>query len=161
VTDTASAAASKFVDYLVGASSKFSVNKSGDITFAGNASGGGSGLTGIPESGVTSLVSDLAAKAATATTVTIAGTANQITSSAGAQDLSANRTWTLSLPQNIHTAATPGVATGTRLGLGAAADATFEFLLEADALGVTANHGATLKNTTAAAAGAQQYSARS
>jgi hypothetical protein len=53
---------------------------------------------------------------------------------------------------------TLGVATGTRLGLGAAADGTFEFLLEADALGVTANHGAILKNTTAAAAGAQQYS---
>ncbi len=43
----------------------------------------------------------------TARTITVAGTTNQITSSAGAQDLSANRTWTLSLPQNIHTAATP------------------------------------------------------
>ena len=32
------------------------------------------------------------------TTITIAGTAAEITSSAGAQDLSANRTWTLSLP---------------------------------------------------------------
>ena len=36
-----------------------------------------------------------------ATTITIAGTANQITSSAGAQDLSANRTWTLSLPSLV------------------------------------------------------------
>jgi hypothetical protein len=34
-------------------------------------------------------------------TITIAGTANQITSSAGAQDLSANRTWTLSLPDPL------------------------------------------------------------
>lgn len=34
----------------------------------------------------------------TARSITIAGTANEITSSAGAQDLSANRTWTLSLP---------------------------------------------------------------
>ena len=34
-------------------------------------------------------------------TVTIAGTENQITSSAGAQDLSANRTWTLSLPSHV------------------------------------------------------------
>jgi len=42
-----------------------------------------------------------------ATTITIAGTANQITSSAGAQDLSANRTWTLSLPQNINITAAP------------------------------------------------------
>ena len=34
-------------------------------------------------------------------TLTIAGTANEITSSAGAQDLSTNRTWTLSLPATI------------------------------------------------------------
>jgi len=34
-------------------------------------------------------------------TVTVAGTANQITSSAGAQDLTANRTWTLSLPNHV------------------------------------------------------------
>ncbi len=39
-----------------------------------------------------------ALKANAATTITVAGTANEITSSAGAQDLSANRTWTLSLP---------------------------------------------------------------
>jgi hypothetical protein len=37
------------------------------------------------------------------TTITIAGTANQITSSAGAQTLAGNRTWTLSLPQDIAT----------------------------------------------------------
>jgi len=40
-------------------------------------------------------------KTATATTITIAGTANQITSSAGAQDLSTDRTWTLSLPADV------------------------------------------------------------
>lgn len=34
-------------------------------------------------------------------TITVAGTADQITSSAGAQDLSANRTWTLSLPSHV------------------------------------------------------------
>lgn len=34
-------------------------------------------------------------------TIEVAGTANQITSSAGAQDLSANRTWTLSLPSFV------------------------------------------------------------
>jgi hypothetical protein len=39
--------------------------------------------------------------AASATTITIAGTANEITSSIGAQDLSANRTWTLSLPNAL------------------------------------------------------------
>lgn len=33
--------------------------------------------------------------------LTVAGTANQITSSAGAQDLSADRTWTLSLPSHV------------------------------------------------------------
>lgn len=34
-------------------------------------------------------------------TITVAGTTNEIASSAGAQDLSANRTWTLSLPATI------------------------------------------------------------
>lgn len=33
--------------------------------------------------------------------LTVAGTANQLTSSAGAQDLSADRTWTLSLPSHV------------------------------------------------------------
>ena len=44
----------------------------------------------------------------TSLTLTVAGTANQITSSAGAQDLSANRTWTLSIPSlfNITQAST-------------------------------------------------------
>src|SRR3990167_4703077 len=52
--------------------------------------------------GVTSAIqTQIGTKAATATTITIAGTANQITSSAGAQDLSANRTWTLSLPTDV------------------------------------------------------------
>lgn len=42
---------------------------------------------------------DLATTATNSTrTITIAGTPNEITSSAGAQDLTANRTWTLSLP---------------------------------------------------------------
>ena len=36
-----------------------------------------------------------------ATTLTIAGTTNEITSSAGAQDLSTNRVWTISLPATI------------------------------------------------------------
>src|SRR3990167_7184775 len=52
--------------------------------------------------GVTSAIqTQIDSKAAHATTITIAGTANQITSSAGAQDLSANRTWTLSLPADV------------------------------------------------------------
>jgi hypothetical protein len=52
--------------------------------------------------GVTSAIqTQIGTKAATATTMTIAGTAGQITSSVGAQDLSANRTWTLSLPADV------------------------------------------------------------
>ena len=35
ITDTASAAASRFINYLVGAASKFSVDKSGSVTMAG------------------------------------------------------------------------------------------------------------------------------
>ena len=40
-------------------------------------------------------------KVSTSRTLTVAGTANQISSSAGAQDLSADRTWTLSLPSHV------------------------------------------------------------
>lgn len=40
-------------------------------------------------------------KVSASRTITVAGTANQITSSAGAQDLSANRTWTLSFPSAV------------------------------------------------------------
>jgi hypothetical protein len=51
---------------------------------------------------------------APATTLTIAGTAGQITSSAGAQDLSTNRTWTLSIPAlfNIGRASTTEFSSG-------------------------------------------------
>lgn len=42
-----------------------------------------------------------AAYAPQSRTLTVAGTSQQITSSAGAQDLSANRTWTLSLPNYV------------------------------------------------------------
>jgi hypothetical protein len=47
-------------------------------------------------------------KVGTARALTVAGTANQITSSAGSQDLSADRTWTLSIPSqfNIQQAST-------------------------------------------------------
>lgn len=54
--------------------------------------------TSVPEAWITGLTSDLGGKANSSITLTIAGTANQITSSAGAQDLTANRTWTLSIP---------------------------------------------------------------
>jgi hypothetical protein len=51
--------------------------------------------------GATTLVSGTMVP--TARTLTIAGTPNQIISSAGAQTLASNRTWTLSLPQDIAT----------------------------------------------------------
>ena len=63
----------------------------------------------------------------TTRTITINGTANQVISSAGAQSLAGNRTWTLSLPQNIHTAATPtfdGLTINGSIGIRAAATAT-------------------------------------
>jgi hypothetical protein len=57
------------------------------------------------------------------TTLTMTGTTNQVSIvPTGAQDLSTDRAWTFSLPQNIHTSATPQFA---RLGLGAAADSTY------------------------------------
>lgn len=40
-------------------------------------------------------------------TITINGTTNQVNVSATAQNLTADRTWTLSLPQDIHTGASP------------------------------------------------------
>lgn len=54
-------------------------------------------------------------------TITIAVGSASLTTSAGAQDLSANRTWTLDTAQNIQTTATPQFA---RIGLGAAASAS-------------------------------------
>lgn len=46
-------------------------------------------------------IPDVSGYVANTRTITVAGTANQITSSAGAQDLSANRTWTLSFPSDV------------------------------------------------------------
>lgn len=51
----------------------------------------------------------------TSRTINIAGTANQVNVVGGTQDLSGNRTWTLSLPQDIHESANPRFA---RLGIG-------------------------------------------
>jgi hypothetical protein len=88
-------------------------------------------------------------------TVTIAGTANQVISSAGAQDLTANRTWTLSTPQNIDTAAAVRFA---RLGLGVAADGTVPLsIYEAIATAAGAS-GIQLSNLNPATVGSQAYS---
>ena len=72
------------------------------LTITANRSAvGGAAAIALDTGYVIPLQSTLDAKALGATTMTIAGTANQITSSAGAQDLSANRTWTLSLPNHV------------------------------------------------------------
>ena len=72
------------------------------LTITANRSAvGGAAVIGLDTGYVIPLQSTLDAKAEDATTLTIAGTANQITSSAGAQDISTNRTWTLSLPNTV------------------------------------------------------------
>lgn len=96
--------------------------------------------------GVTSAIqTQLSARALTTTTITIAGTANQVISSAGAQDLSANRTWTLSLPQDIATSSTPQFA---KIGIGAAADANRLLLVQGDVAGGVATIDRLTANTT-------------
>jgi len=84
--------------------------------------------------------------APTTRTVTIAGTANEITSSAGAQDFTSNRTWTLSLPAALTftgktitggTFSTPTLTTpvinGTPTGTGVDSVATASTLILRDA----------------------------
>src|SRR3990167_5126569 len=85
--------------------------------------------------------------------LTIAGTANQITSSAGAQDLSADRTWTLSLPslvvfpsnasstQLTTTGATYLATTGGNVGIGTTSP------LSTLAIGSLSSNGVTLGGT--------------
>ena len=92
----------------------------------------------------------------TTRTITISGTTNQIVSSAAGQDLSANRTWTLSLPQNIHTAATPtfggltlsGAQSITGGGLTIRAAATQDGIILAGRAGGTGDFDVTISPTT-------------
>jgi hypothetical protein len=79
-------------------------------------------------------------------TITISGTANQVISSAGAQSLAGNRTWTLSLPQNIHTAATP-----TFGGLTIRTAATQDGIILAGRAGGTGDFDVTISPTTLSA----------
>ena len=88
-------------------------------------------------------------------TLTIAGTANQVISSVGAQDLSVNRTVTLSTPQDIGTAS--AVQHG-RLGLGVAPDATVPLNIWETIATSTSTDGISLSNTTVATVGAQAQS---
>jgi hypothetical protein len=92
--------------------------------------------------GVTSAIqTQIGTKANTATTITINGTANQITSSAGAQDLSANRTWTLSLPADV---LIPTVLTIPNTGLHILdTNATHDLIIAAGS-NLTADHTLTL-----------------
>ena len=68
---------------------------------AGTVRSSSGGLLSSTASDTVGNAAALFAKAATATTITIAGTADEITSSAGAQDLSANRTWTIGHPDDV------------------------------------------------------------
>lgn len=64
-------------------------------------------------------------KVATSRSLTIAGTANQISLSAGAQDLSADRTWTVSIPADFRVSST---TLGTKTLLTNATTTTFAVL---------------------------------
>jgi hypothetical protein len=84
-----------------------------DLKFVGLASQTGDILTRNPATAeigfrtTSEILGDINATP-TSRTLTINGTTNQVTvSPTGAQDLTTNRSWTLSLPQNIHTLATP------------------------------------------------------
>jgi hypothetical protein len=72
----------------------------------------------------------------TGRTITINGTTNQIVSSAGAQDLSANRTWTLSLPQDIAATSKPTFA-GINLSAASAVTGSFTARPAAEQDGIT------------------------
>lgn len=93
-----SATTTAILDYagLISATSTIGkINATSSLTIAN--------LSGLLKatSGLVSAASAGTDYVAPGTTITIAGTAQQITSSAGAQDLSTNRTWTLSFPSHV------------------------------------------------------------
>lgn len=96
----------------------------------------------------------------TSRTITIAGTANEITSSAGAQDLTANRTWTLSLPAALtFTGKTVTGGTFSGVSLTGSSATTFTFTTGSIGTAVTAvtqsaGNNSTLVATTAYVDGA-------
>lgn len=95
-----------------GSSGNLTVNTSQNISTLSNLTNNGFVIT---SGGTGALSIDTSTYIATSRTLTVAGTANQITSSAGAQDLSANRTWTLSVPSqfNIQQASTTVLSANT------------------------------------------------
>jgi hypothetical protein len=77
----------------------------------GNGTAAWSSLPGLIlghlEGTTANVQSQLNDKVGQARTLTLNGTTNQIDVSGGTQNLSADRSWSLSLPQNIHTGASP------------------------------------------------------
>ena len=111
------------VSYGAGANITFTTNVDGSVTvaasgtlssqvYASNVVSGGL-LSPSVEDLIRATNNDtVVSNSIVARTITIAGTANQVTSSAGAQDLTANRTWTLSTPSPF---IAPGVVSATGL----------------------------------------------
>lgn len=95
--------------YFPQATSTMNVGTASALFANGSNCSAGSFPLGVDASGVVETCTDAwteaentaAAYTPQSRTLTIAGTSQQITSSAGAQDLSANRTWTLSLPSHV------------------------------------------------------------
>jgi hypothetical protein len=73
-----------------------------------------------------------------------------VTIGAGATSVTVGANWGLNVSD--------GSFHGSHVGLGVNADPNFELLIKADNLGVTANHGANIRNSQAATAGNQQVS---
>jgi hypothetical protein len=83
------------------------------LTMNNGGAGAASGSTYNGSSATTISYNSIGAAPSTRN-LTVAGTTNQITSSAGAQDLSADRTWTLSLPNLV---IFPNLASTTQLSV--------------------------------------------
>lgn len=162
--------AQSYTNNLTGA-----ISNNATYYFTNSSNGSGDSATIVPGTGEIITLSDgTAANVASAlTTIAINGTASQITSSAGAQTLAGNRTWTLSTPtgpqwtnvmNNGDQYGTNGNTTSTSLDFVASNNlgkVTMQAGLQnntASALGVVPKPGLVLTNLTLAAAGAQQYS---
>lgn len=105
----------------VGSVATGTVSSSGGITTTAGRSAVGGALSIACDVASGSIPGCLAAadwttfngKVSTTRALTVAGTAQQITSSAGSQDLSADRTWTLSLPNYVNFPSSYSAALGS------------------------------------------------